>query len=257
MEHDLDSIVAVNPVTGATDKLSKRLADQAEMKLLHMVTFSRQRTPSLTMFGDENYFFQTTNCPNPADVLCVGPGFAWNHGDFQQDITRTWVAMVGPGVRRLGRHDQVFTDHTDIRPTLMALLGLTDDYVHEGRVVAEFMGDEALPSGIRKSRENFIELASVFKQLNAPKGDLGRASLVWSNRSVTATDRAYARYLQQIGDVTAKRDELAGQIKTALNNAAFHNHPVDEGTEDDLGHRAKALIDRVKDMADHDHDFID
>jgi hypothetical protein len=151
----------------------------------------------------------------------------------------------------------VFTDHADVRPTVMALVGLVDDYVHEGRVVAEFMGDDALPSGIRNRRENFIELATVFKQLNAPKGELGRASLVWSNRSVTATDKVYARYLQQIGDVTAKRDELAGQIKTVLNDAAFHNHPVDEGAEDGLGHRAKALIDRVKDMAEHDRDFMD
>ena len=50
--------------------------------------------------------------------------------------------------------------------------------------------DDALPSGIRKSRENFVELANVFKQLNAPKGELGRASLVWSNRSVTAPIRS-------------------------------------------------------------------
>jgi arylsulfatase A-like enzyme len=261
MEHDLDALVAVNPITGATDKLSVLLADQAEMKLLHMITASPARTPTLTMFGNENYFFETGNnngCATPTDIVCEAPGFAWNHGDFQKDITRTWVAVVGPGVRRLGRHDQVFTDHADVRPTVMALLGLTDDYVHEGRVVAEFMSDDALPSGIRKSRENFVELANVFKQLNAPKGELGRASLVWSNRSVTATDKVYARYLQQIADVTQDRDQLAGQIKTVLNNAAFHNHPVDERAEDGLGHRARALIDQVKRNAgqdrDNDHD---
>ena len=261
MEHDLDALVAVNPITGATDKLSVLLADQAEMKLLHMITASPARTPTLTMFGNENYFFETGNnngCATPTDIVCEAPGFAWNHGDFQKDITRAWVAMVGPGVRRLGRHDQVFTDHADVRPTVMALLGLADDYVHEGRVVAEFMSDDALPSGIRKSRENFVELANVFKQLNAPKGELGRASLVWSNRSVTATDNVYARYLQQIADVTQDRDQLAGQIKTVLNNAAFHNHPVDERAEDGLGHRARALIDQVKRNAgqdrDNDHD---
>ena len=116
------------------------------------------------------------------------------------------------------------------------------------------MQQSALPPGICNARENFIELAQVFKQLNAPKGELGRASLVWSNRSVTAADKLYARYLQQIGDVTAKRDELAGQIKTVLTNAAFHNQPVGEGSEDGLGHRAKALIDQVEDLANRDHD---
>ncbi|WP_024512870.1 hypothetical protein [Bradyrhizobium sp. ARR65] len=257
MEHDIDALTATNPITGNTDKLSKLLADRAEMKLLHMVTFSPQRTPTFTIFGNDNYFFETGNnngCATPTDVVCEGPGFAWNHGDFQNQITRTWVAMVGPGVQRLGRHDDVFTDHADVRPTVMALLGLTDDYVHEGRVVAEFMQQNALPPGIRESRENFIELAQAFKQLNAPKGELGRASLAWANRSVTANDKVYSRYLSRIGDITEDRDELAGQIKTVLNNAAFHNQPVGEGNENGLAHRARALIDQVRDLAERDHD---
>ena len=258
MEHDLDALVATSPITGSTDKLSKLLADRAEMKLLHMVTASPARTPTFTMFGDDNYFFETGNnngCTTKTDPVCEAPGFAWNHGDFQQDITRTWVAMVGPGVKQLGRNDEVFTDHADVRPTLMALLGLKDDYVHEGRVVAEWMHENALPDGIRDRLENFIELAQVFKQLDAPKGQLGRASLVWSNRSVTSTDKVYAHYLKQISDITEDRDELASQIRTVLNNAAFHNRPVDEGSEDGLGHRAKALIDEVTDLAErNDHD---
>jgi hypothetical protein len=94
----------------------------------------------------------------------------------------------------------------------------------------------------------------VFKQLNAPKGDLGRASLVWANRSITSNDKVYARYLNRIADITEDRDALAGQIETVLNNAAFHNKPVNEGAEDGLGQRAKAMIDQVKDLADHDHD---
>jgi hypothetical protein len=260
MEHDIDALVATSPITGNTDKLSKLLADRAEMKLLHMVTKSPARTPTFTIFGDDDYFFETGNnngCATPTDVVCEAPGFAWNHGDFQKQITRTWAAMVGPGVKQLGRDDQVFTDHADVRPTVMALVGLTDDYVHEGRVVAEWMHEQALPKGIRSARENFVELAKVFKQLNAPKGELGRASLVWANRSITSNDKVYARYLGQIGDITEDRDELAGQIKTVLNNAAFGNRPVSEGSEDGLGRRARALIDRVQDLADHDRDDDD
>ena len=258
MEHDIDALVATNPITGKTDKLSKLLADRAEMKLLHMITKSPARTPTFTIFGDDDYFFETGNnngCATPTDVVCEAPGFAWNHGDFQKQITRTWAAMVGPGVKQLGRDDQVFTDHADVRPTVMALVGLTDDYVHEGRVVAEWMHEQALPKGIRSARENFVELAKVFKQLNAPKGELGRASLVWANRSITSNDKVYGRYLGQIGDITEDRDELASQIKTVLNNAAFGNRPVSEGSEDGLGRRARALIDRVQDLADSDrHD---
>ena len=256
MEHDLDALVATNPMTGNTDKLSKLLADQAEMKLLHMVTSSPARTPTLTMFGDENYFFANANggaCANQSDCIFVGPNFAWNHGDFQRDITRTWFAMVGPGVQRLGRHDAVFSDHTDVRPTMLALLGLKDSYVHDGRVLSEWIARTALPSGIRRGQENFVELAEVYKQLNAPLGELGRASMLYANRSITDVDTAYARYLSKISDITNQRNSLAGEIKTVLDAAAFGNRPVDEGSEDGLGHRARALIDRVKDLTERDH----
>lgn len=259
MEHDLDALVATNPITGNTDKLSKLLADRAEMKLLHMVTASPARTPTLTMFGNDNYYFETvsqppaTACASQSDCVFEGSGFAWNHGDFQKQITRTWLGMAGPGVQQLGRTDELFTDHADVRPTLMALVGLTDDYVHEGRVIAEWMNEAALPQGIREGRENFAELAHIFKQLDAPVGELGRASLVWSNRSVTATQRTHTRYLEQIRQVTEERNELAGKIKTALDNAAFHDQPVGDGAEDGLGGRARALIDRVKEMAEREH----
>jgi arylsulfatase A-like enzyme len=255
MEQDLDALVATNPITGNTDKLSRLLADRAEMKLLHMVTASPARTPSLTMFGNDNYFFFNGGggaCATQSDCVFEESGHAWNHGDFQTQITRTWASMVGPGVKPLGRNDEVFTDHADLRPTILALVGLKDDYVSEGRVVAEWMHSQALPDGIRDNRDNFIDLAQVYKQLNAPLGQLGRASLVWSNRSVTSTDKAYARYLKQIDEITEERNELASQLKTVLNNAEFHGQPVGEGNEDGLRNRAKALIDKVSDLAEHD-----
>jgi arylsulfatase A-like enzyme len=255
MEHDLDALTAINPITGNTDKLSSLLADQAEMKLLHMVTASPARTPTFTMFGNDNYFFFTGKggaCVNQSDCVSEETGFAWNHGDFQRDITRTWAGMAGPGVRQLGRHDNVFSDHTDVRPTMIALLGLKDDYVHDGRVLAEWVEQRALPSGIRQRQENFVELAEIYKQLNAPLGDLGMASLVYANRSITGNDKVYARYLDKIGDITDGRTKLANDIKAVLDAAAFHNQPVDEGSEDDLGSRARALIDRVKELAERE-----
>ena len=261
MEHDLDALMAANPITGNVDKLSALLADQAEMKLLHMVTKSPARTPTFTMFGNDNYFFFTASggdcVTGPACIFVpVSPAatFAWNHGDFQKDITRTWFAAVGPGVRHLGRHDAVFSDHTDVRPTMMALLGLKDSYVHDGRVLAEWLELSALPQGIKQRQEDFIDLAEDYKQLNAPLGKLGRKSLVYANRSVTSDDKTYAKYLKKIADITNQRDALASQIKTALSGAAFNHQPVHEGDEDGLGHRARALIDQVEDLAEQDHD---
>jgi hypothetical protein len=139
-----------------------------------------------------------------------------------------------------------------VRPTMLALLGLKDSYVHDGRVVAEWMDRTALPTGIRQHRDNFVELASVYKQLNAPLGQLGLASLVYANRSVTDVDKVYTRYLAKISDITDERNSLAGDIRTVLDAAEFGNQPVDEGSENGLGHRAQALIDRVKDLAERE-----
>ncbi len=255
MEHDVDALVAINPMTGNSDKLSRLIADQAEMKLLHMVTSSPARTPTFTLFGNDDYFFETGNggvCVKPSDCVFVGANFAWNHGDFQQQITRTWVAMVGPGVKKLGRDDAVFTDHTDVRPTMLALLGLKDDYVQDGRVVAEWLDEHALPQGIKKNKAGFVQLAEVYKQLNAPLGELGRASMVLANRGVTGSDKTYERYLETIGGITTERDQLANQIKTALNNAAFANQPVNEFSELGLDIRARLLIDSVNVLAGHE-----
>jgi hypothetical protein len=241
------------------------LADQAEMKLLHMITQSPARTPTLTMFGNDNYFFErdvaadaNLTCSMPPACVFVPSApeatFAWNHGDVQREITRTWFGVAGPGVRKLGRFDAVFSDHTDVRPTMLALLGLKDDYVHDGRVLAEWIDTHALPQGIRGGTENFIELAQVYKQLNAPLGLLSRKSLVYANRSITSDDATYGRYLNTIGSITTERDGLAAKIKTVLNGAAFNNQPVSEGAEDDLGRQANAIIDRVQDLADRGHD---
>src|SRR5262249_23732426 len=145
------------------DKLAQFLADKAEMKLLHMVTSSPARTPSFTMFGNPDYFLVTSKgslplapqqCPPPvvpptSGCVVQGPGFGWNHGDVQRDIVRAWYGMVGPGVRATGRNDSVFSDHTDLRPTMMALIGLKDDYVHDGRVLVERLNRRALPGSLQ------------------------------------------------------------------------------------------------------------
>jgi len=137
----------------------------------------------------------------------------------------------------------------------MALVGLKDDYVHDGRVVAEWFNNNALPHGIRERTEDFIELAQVFRQLNAPKGALGRASLVYANRSITGVDNVYTRYLVRIADITGHRDALVASIRTVLTDAAFNNKPVGEGSEDGLGHRARELIDEVQDLAERGERF--
>jgi hypothetical protein len=264
LEHDMDALTVPNPITGNNDKLSLLLADRAEMKLLHMVPFPADRVPTFTMFGSDNYFIETSNSKTGQGKDCSQPpactveedalhgGFAWSHGDFQKDITRTWFGMAGPGVAKQGRFDAVFSDHTDLRPTVMALLGLKDDYVHDGRVLVENLEAHALPDSLEDSRFAYTALAQAYKKINATKGPLGVNSLVAANRAITSDDTTYGQFLTKIGEITTERDALAAQMIALLDGAAFKNKPFRfDDTTEDLIERARRLNDRVEDMAGH------
>jgi hypothetical protein len=255
LEHDVAALVASNPITGATDMLSVFLADQAVMNLLHMVTSVPDRTMNFTMFGNPNYFNQVastsqghgTPCPTASACVFESPAFAWNHGDVQSDITTTWFGMAGPGVSGVGRSDSVFSDHTDLRPTVLALVGLADDYVSDGRVLMEFVAPELVPD-----RHQYVNLAQVYKQINAPLGKLGLASLTYANNSitsVTSNDATYNDYLNKIGGITSTRNNLAGQMISLLNGAAFSRRPIQPQQANDLISQGNQLISTVQGLA--------
>jgi hypothetical protein len=260
LERDVDALKVTNPITNRIEKINVFLADRAEMGILHMITSDPARSPSFTMFGNPDHFNSTSgsgqNCSLPPACVFENPGFAWNHGDFQKEITRTWFGMVGPGVNHQGRDDRVFSDHTDLRPTMIALAGLKDDYAHDGRVLIEFLDDNALPRSLRRN-ENFLELAQVYKQLNAPVGSVGLNSLRFANKSILSDDAAYGKFLTTIADIASKRDALAAEIKSVLDAAAFDNKPINGHQEDQLVRRARAIIDRVADLAQSDDDHHD
>ena len=182
-ERASSQLTAVNPITGNTDTITKFLADPVEMKALHMVTADPARTPTFTLFADPNYFLfhGAPNCNSPC--VTENPGFAWNHGDVQPEIVTTWLGMVGPGVAQLGVDSSTWSDHTDIRPTLMLLLGLKDDYSHDGRALTEDLSGFARPAATTMSG-GFIKVARMYKQIEATVGDFGLTTLSASTRGI-------------------------------------------------------------------------
>jgi len=250
-ERGVGNLTAVNPYTGNTDTLTKFLADPVEMKLLHMVTADPARTPTFTMFADPNYFLfaGAPNCNSPC--VTINPGFAWNHGDVQPEITTTWLGMVGPGVRHFGVDNSIWSDHTDIRPTILALLGLKDDYAHAGRVLFEDLYDWAVPQSLRAHRETLIRLAQVYKQINAPVGELGLASLGVSTRALesdTPGDNAYNQLENNLSTITGQRDPLAAQMSALLEAAAFNGQSINEQQAKQLITLGQALLDEVNSL---------
>jgi hypothetical protein len=151
-------------------------------------------------------------------------------------------------VKKLGvtNPSDFFTDHVDLRPTMMMLTGLTDDYQHDGRVITEILDESVLPSSLKAHNNTLQSLGQVYKQINAPLGKLAEDTLKISTYAITSTsagDAVYNNIEGKIADWTAERDGIAAQIKEVLEEAEFGGIPIDEKV-------AKQLIDQGQDLVD-------
>jgi hypothetical protein len=251
LEQDLGKLTLTNAVTGATDPVTQHIADAVDQQILHMTTTDPLRTPTFTDFANPTYFYQTGTCPAGSTTPgCpfVNPSFAWNHGGDQPEVTTTWLGVVGPTVRNLGQTNAVWSDHTDIRPTMLSLLGLQSSYVQDGRALAELMKRRAQPDGVREDPFGYVGLATVYKQLDAAVGQFGHDSEIVSTAAAESSSPgdAIARgFDQQLSACQVERDSLAERIKSALDGAAFHGHPVSPGDAFRLSVQGLALIGQM------------
>jgi hypothetical protein len=259
LERDAGAATLPDPYKGgAQTPITFRLADTVEENALHMVNADPKRTPSFTMFGDDDFFFQIGNVckgpkPDPGVAECVNAGFAWNHGDDQDEIGNTWFGMVGPGVASRGIDDSTWTDHVDLRPTINALLGVRDDYLDDGRVVTQVLDHHATPKGLDDD-DTAADLGAAYKQINAPFGQFADDTLVASTAALKTSDQLkYESIESAIANLTLQRNVLAGEIRQALNSASAGNdgkHGDDDGFDKD---QARAWIKRAQSLLDQAH----
>ena len=181
----------------------------------------------------------------------IASHYAWDHGYYSPEVNTNWWGIVGPGVKNNGidgpgpanaaiTADQAETgvttvplstgtwaDQTDVRPTLLALAGLKDDKIDDGRVVYEDL--TIMPNGTatagNASTAQVESLAECYKQLNASVGQFGDDVLVGDNAALrTGTagdDSVYQSYLSQLQTLGAQRDTDATTIKADLAAAEF------------------------------------
>jgi hypothetical protein len=239
LERAAGTITATNPYTSVNETIDNYLADQAQMRLLHMLTADRQRDPTFTMFAKPDYFLfaGAPNCNSPC--IKIDPSFNWNHGGISPDINVTWLGVVGPGVEHLGVTGRLWTDHADIRPTLLALTGLKDDYAHQGRPITEVLSE---------TREDLNRLADVYKQIDAPVGQLSLDSLRFATRatlSTTAGDQTYLNADIQIAAWNSTRDALAAEMIALLDTTAPDSERHDDSDVHDLIRQGQRLLAEV------------
>jgi len=237
-----------------------RMADTVGEAALHMVNSDPRRTPNFTLFADAFYFIKTSNTkctdlppPQPALTVadCIDYHFAWSHGDIQPQIATTWLGIVGPGVQARGIDSRTWADHTDVRPTILTLVGLKDTYETDGRTLTQILEPNVIPNTLKGSK--IRALGTVYKQLDAPFGQFGTSILVASTNAVksgTPTDDShYTTVSSQIVSLTQRRDALADQIRTGLNNAEFNGTKLKDKQIKAWIRAARALINEAEALA--------
>jgi hypothetical protein len=269
-EHAIAGLTASNPYTGTTQRITNYLADPAEEAILHMVNADPARTPTLAMFAKPDYFLTTgsANCGGPC--VTQNTGFAWDHGDYAAEIDTNYAAFAGPGVRRRGLDGSApadgpnsagpdsgqvtvpgahtkgtWADETDIRPTIMYLTGLRDDYEHDGRVITQILANRN--TALRSP--GIAALGACYKQLNSSVGIFGTDTLMASTKAIRSSspgDATFLRTDRALRKLDVARDVLAGRIKGELEAAAFSDVPLHHAIGQILGcelllHRARHL----------------
>ena len=163
------------------------------------------RTPTFAMFAKPDYYLYDGSATCSGSCVSRRP-LRRDHGDYAAEINtiprpgrpgapsraRRPTASQGPssagrGQRQITVSQQHFpgpwVDETDIRPTLMYLTGLRDDYEHDGRVITQVLADpnRAL------SDPAVTTLGECYKQLNSSVGEFGAATLQASTNAVDST----------------------------------------------------------------------
>jgi hypothetical protein len=211
--------------TGQAQRLTGYLADPVEMKILHMVTSDPKRTPTLVLFGNDNFWLSSGSAT--CGTSCFSEpkgGDAWNHGTAAEQINTTWLGMAGPGAAHLGIDNSVWSDHTSIQPTMMALLGLRDDYAPDGRVLGELMTPAARPAGMRAHRGTLLRLGRTYTQLEAAVGAFGLDTLRASTRALasnTPGDTTFTRIENALQRLGSERDSIGARMQSLLLGAEF------------------------------------
>lgn len=268
LEHTMAGLTVTNPHTSLTESLlgtglgadlQGALVDPVAQKLLHMDTQAdlnasgvSVREPTFTFFANPNFFLEAAKGVSATPI--VGPGFAWNHGDIQPEIARTFIGMVGPGVRNLGltKPTDFFTDHVDVRPTMMFLTGLKDDYEHDGRTILELLDPNVMPNSLHAHSDMLLRLGQIYKQIDAPFGELAQSTLTVSTFAIesdSAGDATYTDLESQIASWTTQRDGLAAQIKSMLEGAEFEGEAINEQQAKSLISQAQSLLDQAASVA--------
>ena len=131
--------------------------------------------------------------------------------------------------RAAGR--RLWSDHTDIRPTMLALLGLKDSYVSDGRVLTEIPQGRRPAEVAQRAPGTVEELGAAYKQIMASFGQFSMDTLIASTGALasnTPGDSDLHRHRERARRASAHAGRARRKIRLALWNAEFNGQKIDE-----------------------------
>ena len=235
LQRDTASMTADNPYSGVQGQhIVTYQAGAVEQRVLHLQTSDPLRTPTYTMFPVPDYYFSTAG---PAGVT-IDNAYAFNHGYYSPNIDVTWSSFVGPGVAHHGvdgpsprRGNQprdpnsthtvpqaatsgTWVEETDLRPTLLRLAGLRDDYLSDGHPVLRALRHPS-PAELATRR-----LARVYDQVSSSVGRFATDTLLADTAALASGgpggDRTFAREQTRLTRLADHRDAWARRVKRLL-----------------------------------------
>jgi hypothetical protein len=253
MERAAAGLTADDLAGGGTVRLTKYLADPVEMNILHMVTGNPKRTGTFALFANPDFWLSSGSAKCGRSCVSEPSGQdAWNHGDVAPEINTTWLGLVGPGVAQDGVDSAIWSDHTDIQPTMMVLLGLRDDYTPDGVVIGDAISSQALPPSMLSNYPTLNKLSQVYTQLEAAVGAFGLDTLTASTRALasnSAHDASYAGLENQLAVLGSARDALVAQMQALLTGAEFGNTQISATAARKLISQGNALLAQARTLA--------
>ncbi len=212
-------------------------AGALEQRVLHMQSIDPLRFPTYTLFPKPDYFFSTSG-PN----VSINSSFAYDHGYYSPNIDVTWVGIAGKGVAVNGLDGPApadgnqpsdpestntvpeasrvgtWVEETDIRPTMLYLLGLQDDYASDGHVITQAL--DTVPPALAAT----AQLDAGYDQIESSVGQFGTDTLLADTRALasgsSSDDSAFETEQETLGQLADDRDTAVAKIKKVLNDAA-------------------------------------
>jgi hypothetical protein len=253
----------------ANEHIAQYQAGALEQRVLHMQTNDPLRTPTYSIFPMPDYFFGASgSAPN----VSFNNGFAYDHGYYSPNIDITWAGIVGPGVAVRGvdgpgpaggneSHDPnsthtvpeastqgTWVEEADLRPTLLHLVGLHDDYQTDGQVIAQALASPNSALG------QTAQLGALYRQINSSVGAFATDTLIADSTALASgsasDDSRYAAEQLALASLADHRDAVATLIKATLARAALGIAPAKGELQSELV-QAGALLRQAASLREH------